>query len=174
MNHFDEDINRRLSELIKENQVTKDEFLDLGSLGLNGSEPSLFLLQECVHLRTLNLGPKKGRTLSYLESTTSNPKNHFERIPPFLPISLFELSLLENNISKIENLENLINLKSLNLSSNQITRIENIENLLQLQTLNLSSNQISKIETIESLINLKDLNLSSNQISKIENIGSLA
>ena len=59
------------------------------------------------------------------------------------------------------------NLNYLDLSNNNISKIEGIENMTNLVTLNLSSNRISKIEGLENLQNLKTLNLNGNNITDI-------
>jgi hypothetical protein len=71
-------------------------------------------------------------------------------------------------ISKIENLETLINLTTLDLSFNRITKIENLEALKNLTTLDLSFNNIEKIENLESLKNLKKVNVINNPITNTD------
>jgi len=75
--------------------------------------------------------------------------------------------------SKIDQLDEFINLRALYLDHNCIRRIENLDKLTQLRCLYLQSNLITKIEGLESLPNLMTLNLSHNQITTIENLGSL-
>lgn len=67
------------------------------------------------------------------------------------------LSLQNNSLIKIENLNNLIKLDELYLSENGIEIIENLENNVNLGTLDLSMNKVSKIENIIHLQNLKEL-----------------
>ena len=71
------------------------------------------------------------------------------------------------NLSKIEGLDNLPDLKELYLQYNDIVEIENLDNLLCLEDLYLAHNNISKITGLDCLENLKYLNLSHNKISKI-------
>lgn len=52
----------------------------------------------------------------------------------------------------------------LDLSFNRITKIEGLDNLLNLKKLFLSSNKISKIENLNHLVNLKLLELGDNKI----------
>jgi len=87
-------------------------------------------------------------------------------------INLRNLDLNENQISKIENLNKLTNLNSLYLGCNKISKIENLKKLVYLRSLNLYENQINKIENIDLLINLERLLLFKNKISKIENLES--
>ena len=81
----------------------------------------------------------------------------------FENLKLIDLS--NNNISRIEGLENLIGLKELNLDNNQIIEIEGLENLIELESLNLSNNQITKICGLENLIKLRELDLRNNLLT---------
>lgn len=67
------------------------------------------------------------------------------------------LSLQNNNLTKIENLNKLTELDELYLSENGITIIENLEDIVNLGTLDLSVNKIAKIENIFHIQNLKEL-----------------
>ena len=57
-------------------------------------------------------------------------------------------------ITEIEGLEKLFNLKELDLSYNHITEIKKLEKLTNLQELYLSENRILEIKGLEMLINL--------------------
>ncbi len=78
----------------------------------------------------------------------------------------------KNKIRKLENL-NLPSLEILSIQSNRITKLENLEHLVNLQELYLSDNGLTKIEGLDNLVNLKTLDLSNNQIERIENISGL-
>lgn len=86
---------------------------------------------------------------------------------------LKELDLSNNQITKIEGLEELQQLQSLHLNSNQISKIKGLEQNENLKLLNVISNQISKIEGLEQNENLEILFLDSNKISNIEGIDNL-
>lgn len=83
------------------------------------------------------------------------------------------LSLQSNRITKIENLDFLVNLRELYLSENGITKIQGLENLSKLKFLDLSSNQIEKIENVEHLKELEEFWFNGNNLSKWENIDTL-
>ena len=83
------------------------------------------------------------------------------------------LSLSTFGISKIINLDSLVNLANLFLDNNQLTTIENLDSLVNLDTLFLSENQLTTIENLDSLINLTNLYLSNNQLTAIENLDAL-
>eukprot|EP01135_Chromosphaera_perkinsii_P002965 Nk52_evm76s230 gene=Nk52_evmTU76s230 len=73
----------------------------------------------------------------------------------------------EQKIHFIENLNELVNLKSLNLSGNKIERIEKLNKLGSLRELDLSYNQITRIENLEGLSLLTKLCLSGNLIVRL-------
>ncbi len=86
---------------------------------------------------------------------------------------LEHLDLSYNKISKIENLNQLVNLTRLFINHNEIGKIEGLEQLCKLKSLHIRSNQIKKIRGLEKLKNLEILDCSSNQIFEIEDIGNL-
>ncbi len=83
------------------------------------------------------------------------------------------LNLANNNIRFISNLEHLINLEELDLSRNEIKEIQGLESLINLKRLELSQNMIQRIKGLESLVSLKILNLFSNKIKEIEGLSKL-
>uniref|UniRef100_A0A671EC03 Leucine-rich repeat and coiled-coil domain-containing protein 1 n=1 Tax=Rhinolophus ferrumequinum TaxID=59479 RepID=A0A671EC03_RHIFE len=87
-----------------------------------------------------------------------------------LDSSLHAINLHCNNISKIEAIDHIWNLKHLDLSSNQISQIEGLSTLTKLRTLNLSCNLITRVEGLEALINLTRLNLSYNHINDLSGL----
>jgi hypothetical protein len=88
-------------------------------------------------------------------------------------INLETLSLGENYISEIKNINNCVRLKSLQLYSNKISKIEFLQDCLLLEELNLADNQITKIENLDSLSYLKDLNLAANRIESLNNVSHI-
>nr|XP_007999185.2 leucine-rich repeat and coiled-coil domain-containing protein 1 isoform X1 [Chlorocebus sabaeus] len=87
-----------------------------------------------------------------------------------LDSTLHAVNLHSNNISKIEAIDHIWNLRHLDLSSNQISRIEGLHTLTKLCTLNLSCNLITKVEGLEELINLTRVNLSYNHINDLSGL----
>lgn len=77
------------------------------------------------------------------------------------------------DISNIEGLNSLKNLKELDLSYNQISEIKGLENLVSLEFLGLINNRISEIKGLEKLKNLRTLFLHDNQITEIKGLGTL-
>ena len=76
-------------------------------------------------------------------------------------------------IEKIEEFNNLTNLKSLVLSDNKISKIEGLEKLANLEELYLVENSIKKIEGLDRNILLQKIFLSNNYIDKIEGFDNL-
>ncbi|TXT64746.1 MAG: hypothetical protein BAJALOKI3v1_170032 [Promethearchaeota archaeon] len=87
-----------------------------------------------------------------------------------------KLSLRNQNISdisEINGLENLSNLKKLDLSGNNITEIKNLGHLKNLEMLNLANNNIAEIKNLDDLRNLKVLILSHNKIAQARGLNNL-
>ena len=91
------------------------------------------------------------------------------------PLTQLEsLYLRWNMIKTIENLSNLgATLRELELYDNQISKLENLDSLVNLEILDVSHNRLRKIEGLENLTKLKKLYLVSNKITKIENLSHL-
>lgn len=84
-----------------------------------------------------------------------------------------ELDFYDNQIEKIENLEQFKTLELLDLSFNRFTKIENLNELVELKKLFLVHNQFGKIENLNCLVKLELLELGDNQLRVIENLSSL-
>ncbi|XP_066144544.1 dynein axonemal assembly factor 11 [Euwallacea fornicatus] len=88
--------------------------------------------------------------------------------------SLEELSLHQENIQKIEHINNWCKkLQILYLQANQISKIENLNKLKELQYLNLAINNIEKIENLERCESLEKLDLTLNFIGDLESVKTL-
>ena len=85
-------------------------------------------------------------------------------------VNLCALYLENNCIRKIEGLDQLKQLRYLYLHNNKITKIEGLEQLENLVVLNLSENHIMKVENLKQLNKLETLNLSSNYLTEAEAI----
>lgn len=68
------------------------------------------------------------------------------------------------DISKIEGLKSLKNLRSLDLSYIEISEISGLDGLINLDELYLDGNQITEIKGLETLNNLRYVSLSENPI----------
>ncbi len=87
-----------------------------------------------------------------------------------LGASLQELDLYDNLISRIERLDDLARLTSLDLSFNKIKHIRNIGHLKQLKDVFFVQNKISKIEGLDGLDKLSNLELGANRIRVREDL----
>ena len=67
------------------------------------------------------------------------------------------LNCSHQNLTNLDGIENLINLKELNCSNNQLTNLDGIENLINLKILYCSFNQLINLNGKENLINLTRL-----------------
>ncbi|KFW83628.1 Leucine-rich repeat-containing protein 49, partial [Manacus vitellinus] len=79
-----------------------------------------------------------------------------------------------SQITKIENIGHLSELRVLNLARNLLTIVENLNGLDSLTELNLRHNQVSAIKDVDTLPCLQRLFLSFNNISSFEDILCLA
>ncbi len=99
-----------------------------------------------------------GNSLNIIELDEFNhcdlSNKNLTKIPPNIPMDTISLNLGNNEITKIENLDHLINLQVLNLENNQITKIECLENCIDLQVLILEKNQIQYSLNIYKKYNL--------------------
>ncbi len=86
-------------------------------------------------------------------------------------LSIPEIGIID--ISKIEGLEKLTELRSLELYGNDFLEIKGIEKLVNLEYLDLCDNKISKITGLENLTNLKGLLLAGNKIKEIKGLENL-
>lgn len=80
------------------------------------------------------------------------------------------LYLQHQGFTKIRNLDQFVNLKTLWLNNNAISTIEGLDELHNLINLNLSDNIIDKITGLENLKSLNSLSLTNNYIAKIEGL----
>lgn len=84
-----------------------------------------------------------------------------------------ELDFYDNQIEKIENLDQFATLELLDLSFNRLKKIENLDQLVNLIKLYLVHNHINKIENLNALTKLEVLELGDNQLRSIDNLDSL-
>ncbi|ORX78393.1 outer arm dynein light chain 1 [Anaeromyces robustus] len=102
-------------------------------------------------------------------------KNSYERkardetVDNFLG-RLTHVSLVNNGIKEIENVERCRNATVLYMYDNAITHISGLSKLTNLTQLYLQNNKIEKIEGLDQLTNLTTLHLGNNRIKHIENL----
>lgn len=84
--------------------------------------------------------------------------------------SLTKLSLSQNYIEQIENLQDLVHLRELDLSFNKIAKIENLNNLVNLEIVSFFDNRINKLENMDMLKKLTIFSIGRNCIDNREEI----
>ena len=90
---------------------------------------------------------------------------------PFNQIT--ELYCPNKQLTNLEGIENLVNLKVFSCSNNQLTSLEGIENLVNLTDLYCYGNQLTSLDGIENLVNLRRLSCSYNQLTNLDGIENL-
>ena len=188
------DVTGDWSLAVDENQdplpvTDQDSFVDfLESQGFTVNSISNFSLVDGRLSCVLNVSDSLFLSLGTLSITDIVKINAFFEIKNLylnnnlltvVPTSISELQFLEeidfsdNQISTIENLDTLINLKYLLFINNQISVIENLDTLVNLEGLDLTGNQISVIENLDTLVNLFEIFLDNNQITVLEKLNTL-
>ncbi|PIK59195.1 hypothetical protein BSL78_03892 [Apostichopus japonicus] len=121
-----------------------------------------------AHSRTDLVRPRSLSLLTCAQLLSQMSRNKPDRINEndsewYLKVTA--LNLDGQHISKLSNLERLINLKWLSLSDNDLTKIEGLEQCVHLEELSLDDNCIYKIEGLSHLTRLHTLNLGFNYIN---------
>ncbi|KAI7298734.1 L domain-like protein, partial [Hortaea werneckii] len=86
---------------------------------------------------------------------------------------LDHLYFVQNRLSKIENLEELVNLTYLELGANRIREIAGLETLTKLEHLWLGQNKITELKGLSTLSNLRTLSIQANRITSLSGIETL-
>lgn len=98
--------------------------------------------------------------------------NSLEGIQSF--VNLEELSInINNTISNLTPIKNLINLKKINITGSTISDISPLTNLLNLESLLISDANIYDLTPINNLVNLKELTLTGNNATDITPLKNL-
>jgi Leucine-rich repeat (LRR) protein len=88
-------------------------------------------------------------------------------------INLKKLDCSFNNLISLEGIENLINLKELHCPKNNLTNLNGIENLIDLKDLVCSHNNLTSLNGFENLINMEELWCSNNNLTNLNGIENL-
>ena len=128
--------------------------------------------REKMFCRFVDSGFVKKHVMNSLLDLNHGRIGKIENLEPLTQLE--SLYLRWNMIKTIENLSNLgATLRELELYDNQISKLENLDSLVNLEILDVSHNRLRKIEGLENLTKLKKLYLVSNKITKIENLSHL-
>ena len=84
-----------------------------------------------------------------------------------IPQTVAKLVLISNQVSSIEPLSRLVNLRILVLGCHQVTNLAPLENLKNLNSLALYAPQVSHVEPLKKLTNLRIFQLISSQVCDI-------
>ncbi|KAJ8046058.1 Leucine-rich repeat-containing protein 9 [Holothuria leucospilota] len=127
-----------------------------------------------AHSRTDTARPRSLSLLTCAQLLTQMSRNKPDRMSEsdsewYLKVTA--LNLDGQHISKLSNLERLINLRWLSVSDNDLTKIEGLEHCIYLEELSLDDNCLHKLEGISHLTRLHTLNLGFNYISTLEGCG---
>jgi len=129
---------------------------DMKDLGILYAEDnlieSLVSFKKLVDLKELNLANNQITELSFLSEI--EPDNSF----------LWLADFSSNQITNLDGVGNLSNVKILSLSQNLITDIKPLANLTDLVTLLIDDNQITSLKDLSQLPNLKAIYASKNLI----------
>lgn len=87
--------------------------------------------------------------------------------------SIEEINFNHCGLSKIQNLDKIINLKRASFSDNEISHIAGFESCTYLEELNLESNRVCSMQGLTSMTSLRKLDLGKNLISNISSLTSL-
>lgn len=161
-------MSQKALQLIEENKLTKNSFLDLGNCGLTELPEQLL---NCSWLKELNLGfnylDKKG---DFVRSQNYHDQNYIQFFNAsdikFLQ-GLTGLYLNSNEIKDSCFLNLLSNLTFLDLGGNQINDISFLSLFTNLNSLDLSDNPINNYSFISSLTNLESLTISRSHLKDI-------
>jgi len=80
------------------------------------------------------------------------------------PETVYEARLISMNIAKIEGLERMSKLRSLDLSCNMISKITGVAALRSLKELRLAANKLATVSGVGGLVNLEILHLQHNHL----------
>ena len=148
---------------IDELRITNCKIKDFTKIG-NLQNLNLFYNFGPVNIDKLINGLSKCNNLKEVTIRSAQLKN-MKRIGDLK--SATNISLLQNQITKVEGIESLTNLKSLYMDQNPIKTINDITKNQNLENLYINNCGIENIEGIEKLNNLKKLDISSNKITDI-------
>ena len=139
-------------------------------------------IENCTKLKTLQIigGPDKDYSaIAMLQNLIDFQRytgNDYINIMDVLKLSqsLEKVTLQNLNITDMSRIGELKDLTYLNMTNNQISKIEGLDNKSSLYSLNLTSNRIEKIEGLDNLTNLVNLSLTNNRIKDITPISKVS
>ena len=159
-----------ITEMPQLTKFTKLESLDISSNGIE----DISLISSAKTLKKLyltgnnikNIEPLKTLTnLVYLSLTGNVGISDISAVSNLEKLTAFSANLCQE-ISNVDALENLTELRTVWLGNNKIKDISKLSKLTKLKELKLEENEISDIGALSSLTNLTTLEIQNNKISK--------
>ncbi|XP_026195346.1 leucine-rich repeat-containing protein 9 isoform X2 [Anabas testudineus] len=90
-----------------------------------------------------------------------------QALEPDWPAKITALNLDSQRISRLINLDKLVNLCWASFNDNDISRVEGLDNCLKLKELSLNNNNISSLSGLSKLHSLNKLSVDGNQLSSL-------
>lgn len=179
--------NSFVENLIKKNEESKEDALDLGNLGITDLSwfPNLL---KCTHLKTLILSNEWAeynddeKRWERKESKNKGLKNNLFNISSEISkLKGIETLIVggdwksryddQNNNWRLKDVSSIFKLKKLsflNISNNRIEDISGLLNLTSLEIAHINNNRIAEVPDLSNLPQLREVYLSNNQIENIK------
>ncbi len=131
-------------------------------------------VQDLIHLEKLELYDNHIEDLTHIDrlSKLRILDLSFNSIRAMIPLVqhvplLEELYMAQNKLRKIEGLEGLVHLRTLDLGANRIRLIEGLETNTALESLWLGKNKIEEIRGLDTLTQLRQLDIQNNRLTSL-------
>ncbi|KAM3871256.1 leucine-rich repeat-containing protein 9 [Diretmus argenteus] len=124
-----------------------------------------------VHSRTDSERPRSLSLLSTAQllcQLSSAPWDLNREMAPGWTATITTLNLDSQNISKLTNLDKLVNLRWASFNDNEICKVEGLDNCLHLEELSLNNNCIRTLDGLSKLHCLHKLSVNGNQLSCLD------
>ncbi|XP_019940178.2 leucine-rich repeat-containing protein 9 isoform X2 [Paralichthys olivaceus] len=148
--------------------VTEEEAADAVAMAADSKINQASLL---AHSRTNTNRP---RSLSLLSTAqllcllNPAPWGLSQELEPDWTAMLTALNLDSQRISKLMNLNKLVNLRWASFNDNDISKLEGLQSCLKLEELSLNNNRISTLSGLSKLLCLNKLSVDGNQLSTLD------
>ncbi|XP_061113948.1 leucine-rich repeat-containing protein 9 [Conger conger] len=124
-----------------------------------------------AHSRTNRDQPRGLSLLSAAQLLTQlspNPWDPSGQLQPGWTTKITALNLDGQRLSRLTNLDKLVNLRWASFNDNDIVRVDGLDNCQHLEELSLNNNYISKMEGVSKLLRLIRLSMDGNQLSSLD------
>ncbi|XP_035023864.2 leucine-rich repeat-containing protein 9 isoform X1 [Hippoglossus stenolepis] len=148
--------------------VTEEEAADAVAMAADSKINQASLL---AHSRTNTDRPRSLSLLSTAQLVcllNPAPWGLSQQLDPDWTAMLTTLNLDSQRISKLINLNKLVNLRWASFNDNDISKVEGLESCLKLEELSLNNNSISTFSGLSKLLCLNKLSVDGNQLSRLD------